>query len=199
MCERHFLSIVMLHKFYLQTLCNLYIAFFLKFDIINLRTKQRKVIKIMNKVLVFDMDGTIADLYKEKNWLEDIKAEKPNPYQNAKPLYEMDILKDVLEVLKGQGWKIVVTSWLAKGSTKAYDEKVRKAKTDWLRKYDFPYDELHLVKYGTTKANCTRKYGGYQILVDDNKKVRKGWTLGKTIDANKDILFPLVDLALDKN
>ena len=63
-----------------------------------------------------------------------------------------------------------------------------------MKKYNFPYDEIHLVKYGTTKANCTRKIGGYQVLVDDNKKVRDGWTLGKTIDANKNITNDLLVL-----
>jgi hypothetical protein len=68
---------------------------------------------------------------------------------------------------------------------------VREAKREWLNKYNFPFDEIHLVKYGTTKANCTRRKGGYQILIDDNAQVRKGWTLGDTIDANNDILPPL--------
>ena len=65
------------------------------------------------------------------------------------------------------------------------------AKINWLDAFAFPYDEIHLVKYGTTKANCTRKLGGYQILVDDNKKVRDGWTLGATIDATTNIMDAL--------
>jgi hypothetical protein len=92
------------------------------------------------------------------------------------------------------GWRIVVTSWLAMGSSKEYDEKVRKAKTAWLHENGFVYDEIHLVKYGTTKANCTRKLGGYQVLVDDNDKVRKGWTLGDTIDAKENIIKALLDI-----
>ena len=60
----------------------------------------------------------------------------------------------------------------------------------------FPYDEIHIVKYGTTKANCTRKLGGYQILIDDNEKVRKGWNLGDTINANENIIEKLAELLL---
>ena len=71
---------------------------------------------------------------------------------------------------------------------------MRRAKRAWLEKYHFPFDEIHLVKYGTTKANCTRKLGGYQILVDDNKKVRKGWHLGTTINANHNIIPELLKL-----
>ena len=150
----------------------------------------------MDKILVFDMDGTIADLYGVENWLADLRSENPRPYILAKPLYDMDSLNIILELLKEQGWKIVVTSWLAKNSSALYDEVVREAKRMWLNKYNFPFDEIHLVKYGTTKANCTRKLGGFQILVDDNEKVRNGWTLGDTINANENILKKLVDLLL---
>ena len=146
------------------------------------------------KALVFDMDGTLADFYGVENWLEDLKNKNVRPYVEAKPLYDMDTLVTLLELFKTIGYEIIITSWLAKGATKAYDEKVRKAKKEWLAKYQFPYDEIHLVKYGTTKANCTRNKGGFQILVDDNEKVRKGWTLGDTINANENIIEKLVDL-----
>ena len=148
----------------------------------------------MNKMLVFDMDGTIADLYGVEGWLEMLRAEDATPYMVAKPLYDMDTLNVILNILKAEGWKIAVTTWLAKGSSKAYDAKVREAKIEWLDKINFPYDEIHLVKYGTTKANCTRHHGGFQILVDDNETVRKGWTLGTCINANENILEKLVDL-----
>lgn len=146
------------------------------------------------KVLVFDMDGTIADFYGVVTWLEDLRNENTRPYEIAKPLYDMDMMYVLLETLKTLGYKIVVTTWLAKDSTKDFKDKTRKAKLDWLAKYNFPYDEIHLVQYGTTKANCTRKLGGYQILVDDNDKVRKGWNLGNTINANKNIIEELIKL-----
>lgn len=148
----------------------------------------------MEKTLVFDMDGTIADLYGVDNWLNDLRAENPRPYEVAKPIYDMDILNALLMIFKAMGWKIVVTTWLAMGSTKEYDALVREAKIAWLEKYDFPYDEIHLVKYGTTKANCTRRLGGYQVLIDDNEKIRNGWNLGDTINANENIIEKLVDL-----
>ena len=106
----------------------------------------------------------------------------------------MDILISILNLLKLQGWEIVITSWLAKGSTKEFDELTRVAKREWLEQFNFPFDEIHLVKYGTTKANCTRKKGGYQVLVDDNEQVRKGWHLGDTINANENIIEELLKL-----
>lgn len=146
------------------------------------------------RTLVFDMDGTIADFYGVQGWLEDIRNGNPRPYIVAKPLYNMDILISILNLLKLQGWEIVITSWLAKGSTKEFDELTRVAKREWLAQFNFPFDEIHLVKYGTTKANCTRKKGGYQILVDDNEQVRNGWHLGSTINANENIIDELLKL-----
>lgn len=148
----------------------------------------------MNKVLVFDMDGTIADFYNVDRWLDCLMAEDTRPYTIARPFYDMFAMMEVLNELKNDGWRIVVTTWLAKGATKEFDKAVRKAKLEWLERFGFPYDELHMVKYGTTKADCTRKLGGYQILIDDNAKVRNGWTLGATFDANKNVYEFLKDL-----
>ena len=149
---------------------------------------------MVEKILVFDMDGTIADFYGVNGWLEYLNENNPTPYIIAEPLYDMVVLTSVLNILKTKGWKIVVTSWLAKDSTREFDREVRQAKREWLKEYNFPFDEIHLVKYGTTKANCTRKLGGYQILVDDNEQVRNGWNLGATINANENILDKLIDL-----
>ena len=129
-----------------------------------------------------------SDFYGVTNWLDYLQEKNPTPYIVAKPLVDMGTLNALLNVLKSMGWRVVVTSWLACGSTKEFDSEVRNAKLDWLEKYNFPFDEVHLVKYGTTKANCTRKLGGYQILVDDNEKVRNGWNLGATINANENII-----------
>ena len=148
----------------------------------------------MEKVLVFDMDGTIADLYGVNGWLEMLRGEDATPYAIANPLYDMEMLNAILDIFKGMGWKIVVTTWLAMDASTEYDHKVRKAKIEWLDKMGFEYDEIHLVKYGTTKANCTRRHGGYQVLVDDNEKIRKGWTLGDTIDPTEHLFEKLLEL-----
>jgi hypothetical protein len=140
------------------------------------------------KTIVFDMDGTIADFYGVQGWLEYLQNEDTTPYEVARPLYDMEYLKALLIILKAQGWRVVVTTWLSKNGNKEYNNRTRNAKLEWLDKYEFPYDEIHLVKYGTTKANCTRHIGGYQILIDDNEAIRRGWTLGATINANNNIL-----------
>ena len=149
----------------------------------------------MTKMLVFDMDGTIADLYAVDGWLDDLHNEKTRPYDEAEPIYNMAELAKLLNRLRSLGWSICVTTWLAKDATKTYNKAVTVAKKNWLAKYGFPYDEIHCVKYGTTKANCTRNKAEFQILIDDNKKVRDGWTLGTTVNAQFDIMNFLKALA----
>ena len=136
----------------------------------------------MKKMICFDMDGVLAGLYDVDNWLEDLRNENTRPYEIAKPLVDMMMLKAILIELKGIGYRIAVISWLAKDATHEYDEAVRQAKRNWLAEHEFPYDEIHLVKYGTTKANAVRYKTSNAILIDDNEKIRKGWHMGATIN-----------------
>jgi 5'(3')-deoxyribonucleotidase len=149
------------------------------------------------KMICFDMDGTIADLYAVPNWLEMLRNEDATPYMVAAPMWNMEALADVCNVLINQGWEIRVITWLAMDSTEDYKNAVRLAKLDWLIKYGFPAEKIHMVAYGTTKANVVRKYAESAILIDDNDKVRHGWTLGRAINpVDTDIiaeLWKLVD------
>ena len=138
----------------------------------------------MTKAIVFDMDGTIANLYKVPKWEQCLRLYDESPYIKAKKMYKKTELYPLLGQLKKQGYKIVITSWLSKFSTKEYDKRVRQAKKDWLEKMKFPCDEVHIVKYGTNKHSVTKQKYQYQILIDDNDKVRKGWSGAKAIHPN---------------
>ena len=141
----------------------------------------------MTKTLVFDMDGTIADLYAVADWLENIIAENVRPYAIAEPMYNMNKLVNVINRLKENGWRVAIVSWTSKHGSKEYNKAVRKVKKEWLDRYNFPYDELHVIKYGTPKSYCMRKTGGFQILFDDEEPNRKAWRNGSTVNANEDI------------
>lgn len=137
------------------------------------------------KMIVFDMDGTIADLYKVPNWLEMLRAEDPTPYTIAEPLWDMVALANVCRALQNNGIEIRVVTWLSKDSSEEYKEKTRKAKKEWLKVMGMPVDNFHGVRYGATKADSVRRYLAEDetaILIDDNEIVRKGWHLGETID-----------------
>lgn len=149
----------------------------------------------MTKAIVFDMDGTIADLYNVTNWLADLRTENTRPYEVASALYPDEVLNELLHTLKARGYKIIVTSWTSKGGSKEYNKAVKKSKVEWLKAHNFPADEIHVVKYGTPKHYVTRGKADFQILVDDNADVRNAWTLGTTINANNNILEALMQLA----
>lgn len=139
----------------------------------------------MLKMICFDMDGTIADLYGVKDWNEKLRASDPSPYQMAKPMWDMEELAKVLWQLIELNIEIRIITWLSMDSSEEYKKQVRKAKIDWLVKNGFPFSHFHSVQYGTTKANCVRydlDDNETAILIDDNQKVRAGWHLGDTID-----------------
>ena len=141
----------------------------------------------MTKTLVFDMDGTIANLYAVTDWLENIIAENVRPYAIAEPMYNMNKLVNVINRLKENGWRVAIVSWTSKHGSKEYNKAVRKVKKEWLDRYNFPYDELHVIKYGTPKSYCMKKTGGFQILFDDEEPNRKAWRNGSTVNANENI------------
>ncbi len=137
------------------------------------------------KMVVFDMDGTIADLYSVNGWLEMLRAFDPTPYIEAKPMWDMEELATVLNCLRVVGIEVRIVTWLSMETTKEYDSAVRLAKREWLEQYGFPFDHFHGVAYGATKADSVRRYLAENegaILIDDNAKVREGWHLGEAID-----------------
>ena len=138
----------------------------------------------MTTTIFFDMDGTIADLYGVENWLDYLIASDAFPYEIAKPLIRLNALARILNRLQKQGYKVGVISWLAKNSNTDYDEKVTKAKKEWLKKHlaSVNFDEIHIVKYGTPKQTFAKTEN--DILFDDEEKNRNDWT-GKAFDVNE--------------
>ena len=138
----------------------------------------------MTTTIFFDMDGTIADLYGVENWLDYLIASDALPYEIAKPLIRLNALARILNRLQKQGYKVGVISWLAKNSNTAYDEKVTRAKKEWLKKLlaSVNFDEIHIVKYGTPKQTFAKTEN--DILFDDEEKNRDDWT-GKAFDVNE--------------
>lgn len=129
----------------------------------------------MTKAIYFDMDGTIADLYGVEGWLNDLESENERPYATAKPLIRMAALARVLNRLQREGYTIGIISWLSKGGSDDYNEKVAYAKQKWLKQHlaSVNFDEINIVKYGTPKSTAVNIQGG--ILFDDEEKNRTEW------------------------
>ena len=126
----------------------------------------------MTKAIYFDMDGTIANLYGVDGWLDCIINEYTKPYREAKALVNMRQLGKELNRLKQNGYTIGIISWLAKGASNEYNERVAQAKRNWLARHlsAVQFDEVHIVEYGTPKQTL-----GNGILFDDETHNRIEW------------------------
>lgn len=121
----------------------------------------------MNKQVVYlDMDGTIANLYNEPNWLNDLINEKTKPFDNAKPMITE---KELLSIYPQDKYELRVCSMTPKNARKSYCKKVEKAKDKWLDKYFPTITHRVYMKYGNNKnlKNCRN-----HILIDDNDTIR---------------------------
>lgn len=123
--------------------------------------------------LWFDMDGTIADLYAVDGWLDMLIAEDTFPYENAKPMLNMNALAKRLNNLQKQGYQLGIISWCSKNGTNAYNDKVIAAKRKWLTQHlkSVQWDRIEIVPYGTPKHEVCA--GG--TLFDDEERNRTAW------------------------
>lgn len=141
------------------------------------------------KDLCFDMDQTLNRFYDVPNWLDYLLNEDTTPYEIAEPAVDMAELSCLLRSFKNLGVSICVITWLSKNSTPEYDKAVRKAKREWLKKYDFPFDSFRGVAYGTPKHKVEEKRladDEEALIFDDDVRVRRDWNLGGAIDPTKE-------------
>lgn len=123
--------------------------------------------------IYFDMDGTFYDLYGYNGWLENILSENTDCYTKGKLLVEYDSFVNVLMELKEKGYKLGIITWLSKNATKQYQNKVRSAKTRYIKKYfSNIFDEIHIIQYGKNKSEYCKEN---DILFDDEENNRIAW------------------------
>lgn len=131
--------------------------------------------KAMEKMVWFDMDGTIADLYGVEGWLEALIAEDTYPYEQAGTLVNMAQLAKLLHKLQAIGYGIGIISWTSKCGSDLYNGQVALTKMYWLHKHlpSVSWDEIRIVAYGTPKQ--TFKHYDDDILFDDEANNRNAW------------------------
>lgn len=129
----------------------------------------------MSKAIYFDLDGTLANLYAVENWLERLRQYDATPYRNAKPMLNMQTLARLLNKKQREGYIIGVVSWLSKEPEPAYDERVARAKIEWLKEHlhSVHFDEIHIIAYGVAKSTVVTDKDG--ILFDDELNNRNEW------------------------
>lgn len=154
----------------------------------------------MTKVIYFDMDGTVADLYGSKDWLRNLEEENAGTFINLEPLVNMVELANVCEQLMMQGWQFGVITWLPMQASREYEEVCTIEKKAWQEKQMPWVTEFYAQSYGVPKQYAPVKRAGRMVLVDDNDEVRRVWDTAiqrTSIDAKDNIIEELKKL-LDK-
>lgn len=127
----------------------------------------------MEKVLWFDMDGTMADLYAVEGWLEKLRSDDASPYAEARPMFNFSLFARYLNKLQAEGWELGIISWGSKLASDEYLGRIEVAKRSWLHQHltSVSWNYIHVVEYGRDKWEVC----GGGILFDDEEKNRDSW------------------------
>lgn len=126
------------------------------------------------KNIFFDMDGTIADLYGQSDWLKCILNKDTKPYDNAQPMVDMKQFNKKCRELKKMGYTVNIISWLCKGQDEEYYQRIDKSKREWLKKHlDFSLDKVYIIPYGKDKSQF--KITPQDVLFDDENNNINTW------------------------
>ena len=127
------------------------------------------------------MDGTIANLYAVENWLPKLRAEDASPYTEAEVLWNMSQLARLMNSVQKLGYKLGIISWTSKGGSASYNEAVKQAKIEWLKRHlaSVNWDSICVVSYGTPKSLVMQSED--DILFDDEEQNRNDW-LGEAFE-----------------
>lgn len=118
------------------------------------------------KKIYLDMDGTIANLYEQKNWLERLQKEDTTIFLECQPLIEQ---KELLRLFPPQYYEIIILSMTPYNCSKEYHNQVIEQKNQWLDIH-FPLLKKRIYKkYGNNK---NLKNSVNAILIDDNETIR---------------------------
>ena len=133
------------------------------------------------RTIWWDMDGTIANLYAVENWLQMLRAEDTTPYVEAEVMWNMSQLARLMNKAQQLGYQLGIISWTAKGGSASYNEAVKQAKLEWLKKHlaSVSWDQICVVSYGTPKSLVMTDED--DILFDDEEQNRDNW-LGQAFE-----------------
>ena len=146
------------------------------------------------KKIYFDMDGTVADLYGEKDWLNNLRNEREGSFINLRPLVDMNELAMVCHQLMNLGYSFGVITWLPMGASYEFERVCEEEKRAWVEEFMPWVSEFYAQSYGVPKQYAPSKRAAEMILVDDNAEVRAMWNTEvqrSSIDATQDIIKEL--------
>lgn len=136
----------------------------------------------MNKIVYFDMDGTIANLYGVNNCFKRLDNLDASVYSEAKPI---DKYINMLKEFKNMGYKVIILSCLGMISEPTFDKQTCINKDKWLDKYVGKeyIDERIYIPNTKHKEQYVNTLG---ILVDDDERVLNNWPCDRIKAINND-------------
>ena len=133
----------------------------------------------MARKILFDLDGTVADLYGTENWLELLLNETKGLFRNLKVMHDKSRLNSIVDQLIENGDTIEVVTWTPKNVSREYINIVEQEKKEWVKEHLPQIEKIHCLDYGTPKQKANFQKVKKLILVDDNSEVNKMWDTPK--------------------
>ena len=123
----------------------------------------------MKKKIYLDMDGTIANLYKQENWLQRLRNEDKTIFLECEPMVSQEQL---FKIFPQTEYEIIILTMTPMNCSKEYHKQVIQQKKEWLEIHFPMLNKTIFKKYGYNKnlKNC-----GNAILVDDNEVIRSNF------------------------
>lgn len=145
--------------------------------------------------IIFDMDGTIADLYGHPNWLPMLRGEK-HIFNLLEPMVAPLLVNSLIEKLQTV-CEVKIITWLPMNATDEYKKVCTADKKSWVKTFFPTIGKVHAIKYGANK-HYVRNLSKQSILFDDNADVRTAWTNSGRIALDEtDIVRKLTQIYLD--
>lgn len=121
------------------------------------------------QVVYLDMDGTIANLYNQPNWLERLNNEDKDIFKECEPMVEPEKL---LSLYPPKAYELRICSMTPKHASAGYCKNVVAQKNEWLNQY-FPFIKHRVyLPYGNNK---NLRNSRNHILIDDNETIRNNY------------------------
>lgn len=129
----------------------------------------------MSTTIYFDLDGTLYDLYNIENWEQKLREEKPNMYNQDRPLYTPRI-HTIVSALLRLGVKFHSITKLSMTATENYAKLTTEEKKEWVRN-NLPFvSNINCIPYTDHKYKYIRRKDEENILIDDSEYECSDWT-----------------------
>lgn len=152
--------------------------------------------------ICLDMDGVLADLFGQEDWLYKLNSSQASAYYDAAPLVDTEYLNNLISMFDEYlNIPTYVVSWGSMNADWYFDKQTEKIKKYWLDRFlpAIPKENVFVVPYGTDKSSIVSNFCSYPILFDDTVPNCENWWWDNSVpieseNSNGVLLSTLSDL-----